>query len=213
MLKTPAQIDAGDKKSQALSITAFHYSLIMLNPTELRAGTVITLENAPCLVIKYEHNKMGRGGATVRVKVKNLKSGAIFEKTFRGNEKADEADVTKGMASYLYNNGTEYTFMDLNTYNQFALSKQELGDQTKWLKEGMELNYMAYESKPISISVPIKMEFEVISTEPGVKGNTVSNVLKPATIETGVQVAVPLFIKTGDKICVNTEEGVYVERV
>ncbi len=184
----------------------------LLNPTELRAGTVITLDGVPCLVLKYEHNKMGRGGATVRIKVKNLKSGALFEKTFRGNERAEEAEVSHGQASFLYRDQSGFTFMDLDNYDQFTLSETEVGDAAKWLNEGQEVSYLSFAGKPLSITLPIKMEFTVTYTEPGIKGNTVSNAMKPATLNSGASILVPLFIKIGDKIIVNTEESSYVER-
>jgi len=184
-----------------------------LSPTELRAGTVIFLNNAPCLVLKYEHNKMGRGGATVRVKLKNLKNQAIFEFTFRGNEKAEEAEVERKKAIYLYKEEDGFIFMDNESFEQFSIPSEVIGEQAKWLKEGVEVTVINFQNQPIAISLPIKMDFKVIETEPGIKGNTVANIYKNAKIETGAVISVPLFVKAGDIIRVNTEEGIYVERV
>jgi len=182
------------------------------NPTELRAGTAIVIEGAPCLVSKYEHVKMGRGGATVRVKVKNLKSGAIFEKTYRGNEKAEEADMARVKANFLYRQGETFSFMDQTNFEQYELTRAEIGDLERWLVDGQEVDLLLFEGKPIGVQMPIKLEFEVTETAPGVRGNTVSNVMKAATINSGAVVQVPLFVKQGDHIRVNTQEGTYVER-
>jgi len=184
-----------------------------LSPTELRAGTVIFLNNAPCLVLRYEHNKMGRGGATVRVKLRNLRSQAIFEVTFRGNERVEEAEIERKRASYLYRDGSRFIFMDSETFEQFSIPAEIIAEQEKWLKEGAEVTLINFQSQPLAVSLPIKMDFEVIETEPGIKGNSVANLYKSAKIETGAVVSVPLFIKTGDIIRINTEEGIYVERV
>ncbi len=183
-----------------------------LNPTELRAGTAIVLNGEPTAVLKYEHVKMGRGGATVRVKVRNLKSGAIYEKTFRGNEKAEAADMARAKVNFLYRQGNQFAFMDQATFEQYELPAEVVGDTAKWLTDGQELDVLLFDGQPIGVQLPIKLEFEVTETEPGVRGNTVSNVLKPATISSGTTVQVPLFVKTGDRIRVNTEEGTYAER-
>ena len=185
----------------------------MLGITDLKNGVVIDYEGSPCMVVSYQHSKMGRGGAVLRTRLRNLKSNAIFDITFKGGDKFDEAVLNKQACTFLYAEGGSYTFMDGASFEQFSLSAEEIGDQHRFLKEGGEVQILFYEEKPVSVDLPIKMEFEVTHTEPGVKGDTAQGGTKPATIETGAKIIVPLFVKIGDVIRVNTVEGTYVERV
>ena len=186
----------------------------MLGINDLKTGVTINYENAPCVVLKYEHSKMGRGGAVLRTKLRNLKTNAVFDITFKGGDKFEEAVLNKRPCTFLYKDGNDFTFMDSETFEQFILTADEVGDKWQFLKEGAEVQILVYEEKPVSIDLPIKMEFEVSHTEPGVKGDTAQGGgTKPATIETGAKITVPLFVKIGDIIRVNTVEGTYVERV
>jgi len=185
----------------------------MLGITDLKTGVAIVHEGAPHIVLKYEHSKQGRGGAVMRTKLKNLVTGATFDITFKGGDKFDEAELHKRPCTYLYKDGSDYTFMDGTTFEQFTLNASELGEKVNFMREGGELQILFFEDKPVSIELPIKMEFEVTHTEPGVRGDTAQGGTKPATIETGAIITVPLFVKIGDMIRVNTVEGTYVERV
>lgn len=184
----------------------------MLSITELRNGTTIELEGAPHVVISYSHSKMGRGGAVVRTKLKNLKTGASYERSFHGSDKVEEAKLEERGATYLYQTGDNYTFMDDGNYEQFDMTAEQLAENTKYLIEGANVKLMFYDGAAISINMPIKMEFKVKHTEPGVRGDTAQGGTKPATLETGAIVTVPLFINIGDTIRVDTRECTYIER-
>ena len=184
----------------------------MLGINDLKTGTTLVYEGSPHVVLKYEHSKMGRGGAVLRTKLRNLMTNSQFDITFKGSDKFEEATLNKQSCSFLYSDGNEYTFMDSSSFEQFSLKKEELGDKVNFLKEGGEVQVLFYEDKPVSVDLPIKMEFEVTHTEPGVRGDTATGGSKPATIETGATITVPLFVKIGDVIRVNTVEGTYVER-
>ncbi len=184
----------------------------MLGITDLKTGTTIDMEGNPFVVVDYQHSKMGRGGAVLRTKLRNLKTGAVVDITFKSSDKFEEAVLQKRSCSFLYAEGDSYSFMDSESFDQFTLTKAEVGDKARFLKEGAEIQILFYEEKPVSIVLPIKMEFEITHTEPGVKGDTAQGGTKPATIETGATITVPLFVKIGDIVRVNTEEGTYVER-
>jgi len=184
----------------------------MLGLNVLKTGVCIDYEGAPFMVISYQHSKMGRGGAVLRTKLRNLKTGATVDITFKGSDKFDEPALQKKACSFLYKDGNEYTFMDSNSFEQFNLKAEDLGGKELFLKDGCEVQILFYEDQPVSVDLPIKMELEVTHTEPGVKGDTAQGGSKPATLETGAVVTVPLFVKIGDIIRVNTQEGTYVER-
>jgi elongation factor P len=184
----------------------------MLGINDLKTGTTFVYEGAPHLVLRYEHSKMGRGGAVMRTKIKNLITNALFDITFKSSDKFDEATLEKRLCSFLYKDGNEFTFMDSTSFEQFNLSTEVLGEKVHYLKEGVEAQILFYEDKPVSLELPIKMEFLIAHTEPGVRGDTAQGGSKPATLETGATVTVPLFIQIGDLVRVNTVEGTYVER-
>lgn len=185
----------------------------MLGLTDLKTGVAIEMDGMPFVVVDYQHSKLGRGGAIMRTKLRNLKSGALVDITFKGNEKFNEANLVRRPCSYLYPEGNGYTFMDSQSFEQYTLNKETVGDKQRFLKEGAEVQIMFFEDQAVSLDLPIKMEFEVTHTEPGVKGDTAQGGSKPATLETGATVTVPLFVKIGDVIRVNTVDGTYVERV
>ncbi len=185
----------------------------MLNFNEIKTGRVIKINNEPYVIIKTDHHKMGRGGAVLKTKCRNLISGNMLEKTFQGVDKAEEAETETKKANYLYKEKEEAFFMDNNSFEQFSLSVDDIGSQAKFLKDGVDVDVLYFESKPVSVSLPIKMEFLVVSAPPGVKGNSVANVNKTVELETGTELSVPMFINEGDTIRVNTETEEYVERV
>ncbi len=184
----------------------------MLNVTELRDGIVFKENKAPYLVLRYELIKLARQGAYIKVKAKNLLSGSIIERSWHSNLTVEEADVYKRNSQFLYKDGENFIFMDPKTYDQETLTKDLVGDNEKFLKDGDTVQILYYEDRPISIELPLNGVYEVTYTEPGFKGNTVNNSYKPATIQTGAQVKVPMFINIGDKIRVDTRTGEYLER-
>ncbi len=184
----------------------------MYSITDLKIGTKITLKDKPFQVIFCQHSKIGRGGAILRSKLKNLIDGTVIEKTFTGAEKIQEADLNYKKSQFLYTENDQYFFMDSETFEQFDLESGQLGKSASFLKEGQDVDIMYYNSKPINIQLPIKANFKITYTEPGFKGNTASTVTKPATLESGAQIKVPLFIKIGDEVIVDTRTGEYVER-
>jgi elongation factor P len=184
----------------------------MLSLSDIKTGKTLSLNNEPYLVIFHQHSKMGRAGAVLRTKLRNLKNGAVVEKTFQGSDKIEEADMAKSKAQYLYKEGENYFFMDNANYEQFSLPKSVLGDLTNFLLEGIEITILVYGTTPINIELPVKMDFKVVEAPPGVKGNTADGGSKQVTLETGIKVNTPLFVKEGDIIRINTETGEYSER-
>ena len=184
----------------------------MLGINEIKSGKNIVIDGAPYAVLYHEHSKTGRAGAVLRSRLKNLSTGAVLEKTFQGADKIDEADITKSKAQYLYKDKANFSFMDIESYEQFTLSAETLGNLVSYLIEGTEVQVLNFNGIPINIELPIKMKLKVIEAPPGIKGNTVSTGGKMVTLETGMKISTPLFIKDGDEIIVNTEKGEYVSR-
>ncbi len=196
----------------------------MLEVTQLRAGTVFEdpsthslgsgqAGSGPWVVLKYEHIKMGRGSATIRVKIKNLRTGSVLEKSFINGARVQEVNLEKKRGQYLYQDGSGYVFMDPETYEQFSVAADLVGEQGRFLKEGTEVDLKFYGSESLSVELPLKMKFKISETEPGFKGNSVTNLYKDAVIETGAHVKIPLFVNQGEEVVINTETGEYVERV
>ncbi|MFZ2187423.1 MAG: elongation factor P [Candidatus Moraniibacteriota bacterium] len=184
----------------------------MLNLTDIKTGRKIIWNNEPYLVLDYLHSMIGRGGAVMRTKLKNLLSGAIIDYTFQGAEKVEEAEISKSHAQYLYHEGDEYQFMDMVTFDQFSLSKNVLGDMPMYLVEGTEVSILNWNGRPINAELPVKVTLKVTDAPPGIKGDTASGGGKVVTLETGLRVTAPLFIKVDDCIVINTEKGAYVSR-
>lgn len=184
----------------------------MLTINDLKPGVKAIFNDQPHVVVSAEHSKQGRAGGILRAKIKNLISGATIEHTFAGAEKLEEADLQNKKAQFLYRDSDQFFFMDPTSFEQFELAKDQINEAASFLKDGEEVELMYFDGAPINIQLPIKMKFKITYTEPGFKGNTATNVLKPATIETGAQVKVPIFIKEGDEIIVDTRTGAYVER-
>ncbi|MBI4032484.1 elongation factor P [Candidatus Berkelbacteria bacterium] len=184
----------------------------MLGITDLKVGTFFELDGAPHQVLASEHSKMGRGGAVQRTKVRNLLTGAVYDRTFKGSDQFAEADIAKRKGQFLYADATDATFMENDTFEQYVLGGVATTEIMGYLKEGLEVDLMLYDGQLLTVQVPAKVDLEVTYTEPGFKGDTQSTVTKPATLETGLEVKVPLFINTGDTVRVSTQTGQYVER-
>lgn len=181
-------------------------------PTDLKKGIVVQIDGKPFKVIDYNQKVMGRGGSIVNVKIKNLIDGSVIPKTFKGQEKIDEAEVSNRSVQYLYTDGSSYNFMDPETFEQFQLHADVVEGVTGFLKEGENVTLQSFNGNIINVELPKNIYLEVTYTESVVKGDTSSSVLKDATTETGLNVRVPAFIKTGDIISVSTEDGSYRER-
>lgn len=180
---------------------------------DFKKGTAIKYNGDTCIILSYQFVNPGKGAAFTRTKLKNAKSGKIFEVSFRSGENIEEASVQYKNAQYLYNDGKEMTFMDNSSYEQFTLPLENVGEMTDYIIDGSEMIVMFIDGNPFTIQLPPKMNFKVIDAPPGNKGDTATGGSKQATIETGAKVNVPLFIKEGDTIRVNTDTGEYVERV
>jgi len=184
----------------------------MLTINDLKIGTKILFNGAPYVVTFSQHSKLGRGGGILRSKIKNLIDGSTIDHTFSGAEKIEPAELETKKAQFLYGDGENFNFMDSSSFEQFTLTKKQIGSLAQFLKENSDVDLLYFNDEPINIQLPIKMSFKVTYTEPGFKGNTASTVTKPATLETGAQVNVPLFIKENDNVVLDTRTGEYVER-
>ncbi len=184
----------------------------MLSITDLKTGARLAYEGEPYVVLSYSHSKMGRGGAVVKTKLKNLKTGRVIDKTFQGADKVEEADMAKRKATYLYSDEQSAYFMDNENYDQFEIPLSKVSGGRNYLVENSPVDILYFQNEPINLELPIKMPFAVVSAPPGVRGNSAGTVTKKVAIETGAQIDAPLFIKEGDKIVVDTRDGSYVER-
>jgi len=185
----------------------------MLSLSEIKIGALLKIGNEPYVVIKADHHKMGRGGAVLKTKLKNLINGNILEQTFQGSEKAEEAETDTGKANYLYKTDAEACFMNNETYEQFSLPLERLGAKLKFLKEGTDVDILYFQGRPVALKLPIKLALKVVSAPLGVKGNSAGNVTKTIELETGAEISAPMFINEGDEIMVNTDTEEYVGRV
>lgn len=185
----------------------------MIATSEFRNGARLQLDGAPFYIVEFQHVKPGKGGAFVRTRLKNLKTGQVLERTFRSGEKFDEPDLDECDMQFLYSSGSSYTFMDTSSYEQFTYEKDQLGDNTDLLKEETIVQILLYEGKPISMELPTFMELKVVETDPGIRGDTASGGTKPAVVETGATIKVPLYLEQGETVKVDTRTREYVERV
>lgn len=181
--------------------------------THLKKGTIFQLEGVPYKVVEYSQKVMGRGGSIVNVRIKSLLDGRVLEKTFKGNEQLDRADVTNRGVQYLYNDGATFYFMDEETYEQFEIPQAIIGDQAGYMMEGDKVQAQLFDGRVINIELPKNVPLKVTYTETAVKGDTSSAITKDAQLETGITIKVPAFVKTGDVISVDTATGIYRERV
>lgn len=185
----------------------------MIDVNELRGGVTFELDGDLFKVIEYSHHKPGRGKASIRTKVRNLRSGAVLEKTFISSDKVQDIRLDYREVQFLYNDDDLYHFMDTETYEQPVLNVASLGEAVQYLKEGLVVKLTSYEGEPLDIELPTAIDLEVIEAEMAVKGDTATGANKSVTVETGIKVQVPLFINKGDVIRVDTRTGVYVTRV
>lgn len=184
----------------------------MISVNDFKTGLTIEVDGGLWQVIDFQHVKPGKGAAFVRSKLRNLRTGAVQEKTFRAGEKVSKAHIENKKMQYLYANGDLHVFMDTNTYDQIELPTKQIEYELKFLKENMEVSIMMFQGETLGVELPNTVELEVTETEPGIKGDTASGGSKPATLETGVVVQVPFFVNQGDKLIVNTTDGTYVSR-
>lgn len=184
-----------------------------LSPTDLKKGRIFQIEGVPYRVVEYAQKVMGRGGSIVNVKIKSLINGRVLDKTFKGNESIEPADVTSRNLQFLYNDGTTCHFMDEDTYEQFELAAEDLTEELGFMKESDRVTSQFFNNRIIGIELPKNVPLKVVYTEDVVKGDTTSNVLKDAELETGIMVKVPAFIKNNDVVSVDTVTGAYRERI
>lgn len=185
----------------------------MISAGDFRNGMTIELDNGIYQIIEFQHVKPGKGAAFVRTKLRNIKNGGVVEKTFRPTEKCPQAHIEKKDMQYLYNDGDLFNFMDVETFDQFSLSTEAIGDSLKFVKENDMVKMLSHNGEVFAIEPPMFVELEITETEPGFKGDTATGATKPATVETGATVNVPLFVETGDKISIDTRTGEYLKRV
>lgn len=185
----------------------------MITPNQFRRGAKIEVDGAPYSVVEFQHIKCGRGGATVRTKLKSLLNGSVIERTFKSDEKIKQPDFEEKEMQYLYNDTENYNFMDTETYEQITMSESDIGDAVLFMPENINVRVLVHNGNPIGVELPTFVELEVIETDPGLKGDTVSGGNKPAKLSTGGVVNVPLFIAQGEILKIDTRDGgSYIER-
>ncbi len=185
----------------------------MISTNDFRTGLTIEVEGDIYTVVDFQHVKPGKGSAFVRSKLKNLRTGAVIERTFRAGEKLPRAHLERKEMQYLYREGDSFVFMDNETYEQVSLTTEQLGDNVKYLKENMNIYLLTHEGNLIGVELPNFVELEVVAADPGVRGDTATGGTKSATLETGLTIQVPLFVEVGDVVRVDTRTGEYLERV
>jgi elongation factor P len=185
----------------------------MISTGDLKKGVSIEMDGQLYTIVEWQHIKMGRGGAIVRIKLRNLRSGSIIERTFDAGERFQRAYLDRRTVVYQYNDGDQYYFMDTDNFETVMLTAEQLGDAHLYLLDGMRLDVVSYNDEPLNVELPGTVDLKVTYTEPGFKGDTATGGTKPATLETGLTVQVPLFVTTGETIRVKTDTGTYVERV
>jgi len=185
----------------------------MVTTVDFRNGLTFEYEGAPYIILWFQNHKTAMSGAIMRVKIKNLYTGSILERTFKNTDKFKEVIPSKKTSQFLYADGDTYHFMDMESFDQIAYPKEKLGDSAPYLTENLEVEALYLDDKFVSIALPTSVAMKVVSTVPGIKGDSVSNMVKPATLETGIEVNVPLFVKEGDRVRIDTRTGEYLERL
>ena len=185
----------------------------MISTGELKKGVVIELEGDLWQILDYHHIKMGRGSAQVRIKFRNVRKQSIVEKTFQAGEKFPRAPMERRTAQFLFSEGDDYTFMDTETYDQFVITAEQLGDAKNYIKDSLQLDRVSYEGETLGVELPINLDLIVTETDPGFAGDTATGTRKPATLETGAEIQVPLFIESDTLVKVDTRDGSYLGRV
>ncbi|KAK4418835.1 Elongation factor P [Sesamum alatum] len=183
-----------------------------ITSNDIKVGLNIEVDGNPWKVIEFLHVKPGKGAAFVRTTLRNYVTGNQVEKTFRAGSKIEEADIFKETKQYTYKDGAQYVFMDLTTYEEYRLNEADVGDKSKWLKEGMDCTLLFWKAKVIDFELPITVKLKVVEADPGVKGDTAQGGSKPVTVDTGAVVSVPLFISVGEEILIDTRTGQYMSR-
>ncbi len=184
----------------------------MINVNDFKTGMTIRFEGNLYTIIEFQHVKPGKGAAFVRTKMKDLRSGSTIEHTFNSATKVELARIEKKPMQFLYKSGEDYVFMNMTDYSQVEINSSKIGSDTKFLKENLDVEIVFFEGEMLGLNLPDKIEMEVVKTEPGVKGNTTSTATKDATLETGMQIRIPLFVNEGEKVIVSTKDGKYVSR-
>jgi len=184
----------------------------MYSTAEFRRGLKIEIDGKPYVIVEFQHVKPGKGGAFVRTKLKNLETGQVLEQTFRSGAKVDKPDLEERYMQYLYQEGDQYVFMDTQNYDQVFVVADYLGDAVNFMYPNIEVQLSYFNGKPIGVELPTSVVLKVTQTEPGVKGDTATGATKPAILETGFSVQVPLFVNEGDKLKIDTRTGEYIER-
>jgi len=185
----------------------------LYSTTDFRRGLKIELEGEPYIIIEFQHVKPGKGGAFVRTRLKNLVTGNVIDRTFKAGDKVEKPDLEEKQMQYLYHEGDDYFFMDAQSYEQQSIRKEFLQGADAFMQENVTVTVLFYRGQPITVELPNFVELTVVKTDPGVKGDTVSGGSKPAQLETGATIQVPLFIEEGDRLRIDTRTGEYVERV
>jgi len=185
----------------------------VISTSEFRNGTRIEVDGEPYYIIEFQLVKPGKGGAFVRTKLRGYKTGSVIDRTFRSGEKFEEPNLDETEMQFLYSVGDDYSFMDTNSYEQFMYPKKQLGENVDLLKENTLVKILLYHGEPLSVELPIFMELKVTETDPGIRGDTASGGTKPAKVETGATVKVPLYLESGEVIKIDTRTRSYVERV
>jgi len=184
----------------------------MISTSDFRNGSKIELDGEPYTVVEFQFVKPGKGGAFVKTRIKSLKTGNVLDKNFRSGDKFQEPDILEREAQYLYASGNDYNFMDTQTYEQFFLSSEQIGEAMNFLKENMIAQIVFYEGKPLSVELPMFVELKIIQTDPGIRGDTATGGAKQATLESGAVIKVPLYIEEGEIIKIDTRTRTFVER-
>lgn len=185
----------------------------MIDTSDFKNGVNIVVDGEPYQIIWFQNHKPGKGGAVMRTKMRHLRKGSIIERTFKSGERFEGVDLEKHKKQFMYVAGNDFVFMDMATYEQVSFPKEQLGMATQFLTENLEVDATYIDGEFVGIELPISVQLKVTSTVPGIKGDSVSNMVKPATLETGAELSVPLFIKEGDIVKVDTRTGEYLERV
>lgn len=185
----------------------------MYDTSDIRKGLKIRIDGEPYTVVDFQFVKPGKGNAFTRTKIKNLVTGAVLDKTYKSGEKLEEASLEERQMQFLYSDEQGFHFMDQSSYEQYAIAQDTIGDDARFLKENLDVGVLLFDGRPLSVSLPNFVELDVAETEPGVRGDTASGGKKPATMETGAVITVPLFIEKGEKLRIDTRTGEYAERV
>lgn len=185
----------------------------MVSAGDFRNGLTLEIDNAVYQVIEFQHVKPGKGAAFVRTKLKNIKNGGVIEKTFRPSEKCPQAHIERSEMQFLYSDGDLFNFMNVETFDQIAMSREQVGDSLKFVKENEMVKMLSHQNQVFTIEPPLFVDLLITETEPGFKGDTATGATKPAVVETGATVYVPLFVEQGDKIQIDTRSGEYMKRV